>query len=499
MALDEMELTPELTGATSAPAACPAHGEPDTHGAIAVPGAPGTCPVDHGAWARRKTGRPAARSALDRGTEGHDLAPIARDADGVWHVRGFEEARAILRGSDTKQAGFKAELIERMSAPASPPTDALEASKPTNATDVTNATDATGISGAPDVAGASKPRRVRLTPRGRNTPILYQEGKPHQQQRKQTARFFAPVTVSTRYRVLMERLADQLVLTLQRRKRADLSRLTMTLAVRVAGEVVGLTESRLPGMDRRLDAFFSDEGAATGGRLARLTRALQVPLRMAAFYYLDVRPAIRARRRQPREDVISHLLAQGYGDAEILTECVTYAAAGMVTTREFIGAAAWHLLERPDLRARYLVAPEEERQALLHEALRLEPVVGHLYRRTTADVTIESAGQPVTIPSGALLDIHVDAANADPRVVDAPMDALVPGRTLRADRTTPALLSFGDGHHRCPGAYIAIQETDIFLRRLLALDGLRIVRGPALTWNDLVTGYELRDFIVAVD
>ena len=32
------------------------------------------------------------------------------------------------------------------------------------------------------------------------------------------------------------------------------------------------------------------------------------------------------------------------------------------------------------------------------------------------------------------------------------------------------LLSFGDGHHRCPGGPLAILESDIFLHRLLAHD-----------------------------
>ncbi|WP_449350719.1 hypothetical protein [Streptomyces shaanxiensis] len=35
------------------------------------------------------------------------------------------------------------------------------------------------------------------------------------------------------------------------------------------------------------------------------------------------------------DDLISHLLAEGCSDAEILGECLTFAAAGMVTTREF--------------------------------------------------------------------------------------------------------------------------------------------------------------------
>ena len=54
----------------------------------------------------------------------------------------------------------------------------------------------------------------------------------------------------------METQADQLVNELKRKKRVDLSQLSLKLAVQVAAQVVGVTNSRLPGMDRRLDAFF---------------------------------------------------------------------------------------------------------------------------------------------------------------------------------------------------------------------------------------------------
>jgi cytochrome P450 len=366
-------------------------------------------------------------------------------------VRGFEEARAILRSSSTSQAGFNAEMIGQV-----PGTDTL--------------------------------------------PILYLEGKAHQEQRRRAARFFTPKAVSERYRLLMERLADKLTGSLQRSKRADLSRLTLTLAVRVAAEVVGLTNSRLPGMARRLDAFFEEQYTPAGGwRPLALIRALWMHRRVATFFYLDVKPAINARRRALKDDVISHLIAQGYSDSEILTECLTYAAAGMVTTREFISVAAWHLLEQPALRERYLAAPEEERYAMLHEILRLEPVVGTLQRRATADLRLESNGAQVIIPQGDPIHIHIHGTNADEAIVGEEPLALRPGRTLKGDNIPAMLMSFGDGAHRCPGAYLAVQETDIFLRRLLALDGLRIERAPTIRWNDLVTGYELRQFLVAVD
>jgi cytochrome P450 len=331
-------------------------------------------------------------------------------------------------------------------------------------------------------------------------PILFLEGKPHQEQRKRAARFFTPKVVSTNYRQVMERLADTLTSEVRRAKRADVSYLSLTLAVRVAAEVVGLTNSRLPGMAKRLEMFFEEQWAIDRRRnpLA-LIRTLWRHRHMAAFFFLDVQPAIRARRRQPQEDVISHLLAQGYSEREILIECLTYAAAGMATTREFISLAAWHLLEHPALRARYLGAPEEERYAILHELLRLEPVVGDLYRQATADLHIESRGVPIIIPQGARMQIHIRGANTDATIVGEQPLELCPGRALKGENVPPMLMSFGDGHHRCPGAYLAIQETDILLQRLLALDGVRIERAPTMIWNDLVTGYEFRNFMIAGD
>ena len=44
----------------------------------------------------------------------------------------------------------------------------------------------------------------------------------------------------------------------------------------------------------------------------------------------------------------------------------------------------------------------------------------------------------------------------------------------------------------------ALQETDVFLRRLLVLKDWRVERKPSVSWNDLIAGYELRGFAVAV-
>jgi cytochrome P450 len=400
----------------------------------------GECPVDHRYFSRRRT------ADIDAA----DLQPLEQTADGVWHIRDYDLAKEVLRHDQTRQAGFKVDLAEQM-------------------------------------------------PGLNQKPVLFQDGPDHHAQRRQIARFFTPKTTSQNYRAMMEAYADELIANLYHSGQVDLSDVSLKMAVRVAAQVVGLTNSLLPGMAGRLDQFLRyDPGDVDNfsWQPRQILGFLQTNYSMLAFYALDVRPAIQARRKERQEDVISHLLDQGYSDREVLMECVTYGAAGMATTREFILTATWHFLENPELLAIYMAGDEDERQDLLHEILRLEPVVSNLYRRATAAIELEHDGRQVTIPEGALMDLHIYGINADPTVVGQEADSICPGRPLEK-RAQPPVMAFGDGHHRCPGAFIAIQETDIFLQRLFAVEGLRLVGEPSVGRNELIKGYEIRDFIVA--
>lgn len=155
------------------------------------------------------------------------------------------------------------------------------------------------------------------------------------------------------------------------------------------------------------------------------------------FHLADVRPAIRKRRRRAANDIISHLLAEGYTDADIFVECLTYGTAGMGTTRKFITMAAWDLLDNGALRDRYRAAERPERLAILNEVLRLEPMVGHLYRRATAPFTLTEGNQSWAVAAGDLLDVGVRQANADPDAVGADALSLCPGRRLPPASTRP--------------------------------------------------------------
>ncbi|TDE84891.1 cytochrome P450 [Deinococcus sp. S9] len=388
---------------------------------------------------------PAGQSLTRRPTAGaRPSAAIEVDGNGIYRIHAFQAARDILRSNSVRQAGFMSES-------------------------------ARGVRGLG------------------NPPVLFEEGEKHHEMRRSTARYFTPTQVAE-YQPMIAALADDLIAALIRRGEMNLDDLSLRLAVNVAARVVGLTSSRVPGLERRVISFVESGGdsepSSTQPRKSRL-ESLRQQAKMALFYFLDVKPAIAARRQQRQDDLISHLLDREYNDLEILTECLTYGTAGMVTTREFISVAAWHLLRNPGLRAEYVHGTEPERHAILHEILRLEPVVTMLYRRAEGELTV--AGQ--TIPAGSLLALHLQEANTDPAVAGADAEQLCPGRTLPRG-VAPQVLAFGDGHHRCPGAFLAIKESDVFLRRLLVWQDLEIVSEPEVNSNEVVKGYELRGFRV---
>jgi cytochrome P450 len=381
--------------------------------------------------------------------QGEPMGPRIQHDGTVWRIRSLSAARQVLRAREqTTQAGFTAEAI----------------------------------------------------PKGFFTkhPILISDGPTHDEQRSKVARFFAPTVVAERYTDLMESCADRMLAEAEVAGTFRLDELALLYAVEVTAEVVGLTAAPVPKMAKRLVSFFNqppfDITRVGLGRTPRqwARAAVNGLVPIMRLWFADVRPAVRARRRSPQKDVISHLIAEGYSDADILVECVTYGTAGMVTTREFIAMAAWHLLRDEALAQRYRAAETQERFAILHEIIRLEPVVGHLYRRAQAAFEVSDGDEQWTVQAGDLLDVCIRPANADPQAVGTdPLD-ICPYRPVPSG-VGQAGLSFGDGAHKCPGQPLAILESDVLLTRLLAR-GPVVVSEPTLGWDDLIEGYFLRDF-----
>ena len=60
-------------------------------------------------------------------------------------------------------------------------------------------------------------------------------------------------------------------------------------------------------------------------------------------------------------------------------------------------------------------------------------------------------------------------------------------------------MSFGDDPHRCPDAVVALQETAIVLDRLLRVPDIRLANAPTVTWNPVISSYELRGAMLILD
>jgi cytochrome P450 len=326
-----------------------------------------------------------------------------------------------------------------------------------------------------------------------HAPVFYLDGEAHRRKRGTIARLFTPTAVTTRYRAIMERTTEALLARMKAAGEARLDVLSLELAVTVAAEIVGLTNSDYTSMASRIGATLnSSVPSALPRRFGRLLRPLLFRFHALNFFYRDVRPAIQARRRTRREDLISQLLDERYSNKAIMIECMTYAVAGMVTTREFIVMAAWHLLESDALRARFLTGDEADQLAILDEILRLEPVASVLQRRATEEMAIGSG----TISAGTLLAVDIRSANTDESVTGPCPYALDPDRAKRM-KAAGGYLSFGYGSHRCPGSQVAMHETRVFLDRLLRVPGIRLEHAPQIGWSDLLMSYELRGAMIA--
>ena len=185
-----------------------------------------------------------------------------------------------------------------------------------------------------------------------------------------------------------------------------------------------------------------------------------------------LRGYVAERRKSPREDLISHLIAaEAAGDRlsedELIAGCIQLLNAGHEATVHSIGNAVKAILESGEDPAR-LFAGEAAIAAVVEELLRFDPPL-HFFDRYALE-PVEVAG--VSLKKGEKIGLLLGAANRDPsRWADA-------GRFDPARPIQPHL-AFGAGIHFCIGAPLARLEMQVALPILFArLPRLRLA-GPA--------------------
>lgn len=97
-------------------------------------------------------------------------------------------------------------------------------------------------------AGASADVPANMT----HASVFFLDGEEHKRRRTAIARFFTPKAIANRYLAIMERQTDVLLAQLQARGSGHLDQISFQLAVAVAAEIVGLTDSDQAQMARRI-------------------------------------------------------------------------------------------------------------------------------------------------------------------------------------------------------------------------------------------------------
>jgi cytochrome P450 len=298
------------------------------------------------------------------------------------------------------------------------------------------------------------------------------------------AGYFTPKAIITRYHPIINETMDELIADLQAKGTGILDEMALLVAAKVTAEILGLDCAGDPlGMAYKIH------------EIRRTTDKVEAARLRDEFFDRHIAPAVEARRKEPRDDVISYMTREGYSKIAMMMECSTYGTAGVSTTREFIGMAAWHLFDRPELKQAFLDADEAGQFAILQEILRLDPVTSFVYRQVTVDMPDAVEGP---IKAGDIVAIDMRSANIDQDAVGECPLAFSDDRAEKA-KNVASYLNFGDGPHRCPGSQVALHETRMFLDRLMRVPGIHLAKPPVMTLASNTQSYEIREAIVACD
>jgi cytochrome P450 len=179
-----------------------------------------------------------------------------------------------------------------------------------------------------------------------------------------------------------------------------------------------------------------------------------------ALLYKRTQEAIVARRAEPRDDLISYLLAtdvdgRKFTDPELYELCFTMVIGGMATTaRLTLGGLSYFAVNheaRERVRADRSLLPEA-----VEEFLRYYSPVPFLSRTATKDVCL--GGQD--IKAGDRVVLGYAAANRDPKVFEEPNE-------IRIDRKNNRHLALGHGLHFCIGGMLGKMEATMMIERVL--------------------------------
>jgi cytochrome P450 len=233
--------------------------------------------------------------------------------------------------------------------------------------------------------------------------------------------------------------------------------LAVPIPIKVIADMLGIERSLAPRIKAWSDASVEPLGMMCSD--ARLIECAHLVKEFQDFIAAE----LDARRRAPRDDLLSHLVTaqdeagDGLSMAEMLSLTQQFLVAGNETTTNGIAAGVQLLIDNPRQLDALRGCDSKHVRTFVDEVLRLEAPVQGLFRVVRRETRI--AG--VTLPAGARVMLRFAAANRDPARYANPDDLDV----TRANAGTH--LAFGAGIHHCIGANLAREEMALTFEALL--------------------------------
>jgi cytochrome P450 len=282
--------------------------------------------------------------------------------------------------------------------------------------------------------------------------MLGMDEPEHRRYRSLVSAAFSQRALARRQHELVERVANELIDAFVDRGRADLVReFTFPYPTQIIAGLLGLPREDYPRFQRWSISLLS----------ITVNRERAVAASAALREYFA--PILAARRREPRDDLISSL-ARAESDGERLSDEEIYSflrlllPAGVETTYRSSGNLLFGLLSNPE----QLEAVRSDRSLIpqaIEEAIRWEPPLLTITRVATRDT--ELAG--VAIPAGSAVMPMLGAANREE-------DRYAEPDRFDIFRSPEQHISFGYGVHVCLGMHLARLEmrvaVDLLLDRL---------------------------------
>jgi cytochrome P450 len=369
--------------------------------------------------------------------------PVYRTDSNIWVISRFDDVKAIqsnpavfssrpnpYEGDTPSDEEMKPEVVERLMA--------LAAGIPVDMTEMAT---------AKTIAAADPPQHTRM--------------------RRIVSRGFTPPRVKEMASAISE-IVERCLTGIGDVASFDVvERLAVPLPVEMICHILGIDASEYGRAKRWSDAF----AAAAVGEFVNADERHELMLSTVKEFSAYFVPLIEARRAEPTDDLVSVMVAavdnESLTNVETLMMAITIMVAGNETTTNLIGNTVVELLSNRDQLKILLDDPELLPNAV-EEANRLTAPIQFAFREATEDTEIAGA----TIPRGAIIALHMAAANRDPRRFDDPDRFLI-------TRPSAKNLSFGHGIHFCLGAHLAGQEVRTAIGGLLPfLDHLELTGAP---------------------